>query len=394
MSSINNDSSSRYMTYYRPVRKLPNKRDAMLHVLRAPFPLTTDKVFTAFSTCSLGHVDDPAFMPPYNGRPSETMVSLMNSFRMKPGYIVWGGYLHVWVNILYWMRESRDLDFRHTVGAVSAVEELELFRSSPVQVGVLNIPNAKDPDEYIKKYGPERFRELLDRAGNALDFRLGRARAKYDLAQDNQRLEYIQEAVNILADGTTPTEKELYAGRLAEETNLSKNAILSQVEAAARRAGARRRSARQKELLHSGEMDTIKLPYGKDGPGALGAASAQRRLIAAALRQPEELARIAPALAPESILDEKLREAYQAILACWREGREVSVGALSNEIGEEAMNELCAVAAEYSDVGCTPQDIEMYLERIARGKPLSAQAGRMSGEELADYIARIREKKE
>lgn len=35
MSSINNDSSSRYMTYYRPVRKLPNKRDAVLHVLRA-----------------------------------------------------------------------------------------------------------------------------------------------------------------------------------------------------------------------------------------------------------------------------------------------------------------------------------------------------------------------
>lgn len=132
MSSINNDSSSRYMTYYRPVRKLPNKRDAMLHVLRAPFPLTTDKVFTAFSTCSLGHVDDPAFMPPYNGRPSETMVSLMNSFRMKPGYIVWGGYLYVWVNILYWMRESRDLDFRHTVGAVSALEELELFRAYKV----------------------------------------------------------------------------------------------------------------------------------------------------------------------------------------------------------------------------------------------------------------------
>ena len=57
------------------------------------------------------------------------------------------------------------------------------------------------------------------------------------------------------------------------------------------------------------------------------------------------------------------------------------------------MNELCAVAAEYSDVSCTSQDITMYLERIARGKPLSAQAGSMSGQELADYIARIREKK-
>lgn len=278
-------------------------------------------------------------------------------------------------------------------GQKATLRSLGLFQSSPVQVGVLNIPNAKDPDEYIKKYGAERFRELLDKAGNALDFQLGRARAKYDLAQDNQRLEYIQEAVRILADGTTPTEKELYAGRLAEETNLSKAAILSQVDAEARKAGARRRSARQKELLHSGEMDTIKLPYGQSGPGALGAASAQRRLVAAALRQPEELKRIAPALQPEAILSEGLREAYQAILACWREGREVNVGNLSGQISEEAMNELCAVAAEYSDVSCTSQDIDMYLERIARGKPLSAQAGSMSGQELADYIARIREKK-
>ena len=278
-------------------------------------------------------------------------------------------------------------------GQKATLRSLGLFQSSPVQVGVLNIPNAKDPDEYIKKYGAERFRELLDKAGNALDFRLGRARAKYDLAQDNQRLEYIQEAVDILADGTTPTEKELYAGRLAEETNLSKTAILSQVEAAARKAGARRRSVRQKELLHSGEMDTIKLPYGKDGPGALGAASAQRRLVAAALRQPEELKRIAPALQSESILSDGLREAYEGILACWREGREVTVGNLAGQISEAAMNELCAVAAEYSDVSCTSQDIAMYLERIARGKPLSAQAGSMSGQELADYIARIREKK-
>src|SRR5699024_11693643 len=112
---------------------------------------------------------------------------------------------------------------------------------------------------------------------------------KHDRGRANQRLEHIQEAVHTLADGTTPTEKELYAGRLAEQTNRSKTAILSQVEAAARKAGARRRSVRQKELLHSGEMDTIKLPYGKDGPGALGAASAQRRLVAAALRQPEEV---------------------------------------------------------------------------------------------------------
>lgn len=278
-------------------------------------------------------------------------------------------------------------------GQKATLRSLELFRNSPVQVGVLNIPNAKDPDEYIKKFGPERFRQLLDGAGNALEFRLARARAKYDLKQDTQRLEYIQEAVSILADGSTPTEKELYAGRLAEETNLSKTAVMAQLDLAVRKEGARRRSARQKEILHSGEMDTIKLPFGKNGPGALGAASSQRWLVAAALRQPEYLKKIAPALKPEGILNEDLREGYQAILRCYEQGREVSLGAVAGEIGEKALNELSAAAAEYSHVSCTPQDIEMHLERIARGAPRSAQAGGMSDQELTDYIAQIRQRK-
>ncbi len=278
-------------------------------------------------------------------------------------------------------------------GQKATVRSLELFRNSPVQVGVLNIPNAKDPDEYIKKFGAERFRQLLDGAGSALDFRLARVRAKYDLKQDSQRLEYIREAVEVLADGTTPTEQELYAGRLAEETNLSKTAVQAQLDIAIRKAGARRRSARQKELLHSGEMDTIKLPYDKNGPGALGTAAAQKQLVAAILRQPDYLKKIAARLRPEDILRPELREGYEAILQCYSEGREVSLSAIASSISEKAMNELCAAAAEYSDVACTPQDVEMYLDRIDRGAPLSARAAGMSMEELNEQLAQLSRRK-
>ncbi|KFI96121.1 hypothetical protein [Bifidobacterium stellenboschense] len=98
-----------YQQLYRPVRLMPrtgfdNGRDARFAVLRAPFPLTSDSSLTLHATCSLGHVDDPPFMPPYTGRPSARMVELMNGMAMKPGWIVWDGYLHVWVNYLYWSK--------------------------------------------------------------------------------------------------------------------------------------------------------------------------------------------------------------------------------------------------------------------------------------------------
>ena len=171
-------------------------------------------------------------------------------------------------------------------GQKATLRSLELFRNSPVKVGVLQIPGAKDPDEYIKKYGAERFKALLDGVGNALDFRLKRLRDKYDLSQDGQRLEYIKEAVDMLAERSNPTEQEVYAGRLAEETNVSKTAILTQLETAVKRAGYKHRQERSRARLKEGEMNQINVPYSMGGAEALGVASAQQRLLAAILREP------------------------------------------------------------------------------------------------------------
>lgn len=134
-----NDDISGYCIecdYCRPVRPLPKARGDMsgrrmdLMVLRSPFPLTVDTRLTVFSTCSLGHTDDPPSMPPYNGRPSRAMAELMNRFRMKPGYIVWNGYLHVWVNWLYWRgMPDADDDLRYCMTGVPATLELELFKA-------------------------------------------------------------------------------------------------------------------------------------------------------------------------------------------------------------------------------------------------------------------------
>lgn len=278
-------------------------------------------------------------------------------------------------------------------GQKATLRSLELFRNSPVKVGVLQIPGAKDPDEYIKKYGADRFKALLDGVGNALDFRLGRLRGKYDLKQDSQRLEYIKEAVELLAADSTPTEQEVYAGRLAEETNISKTAIMAQLETAAKRAGAKRRSARQRELLHSGEMDTLKVPYQAGGQQALGVASAQQQLIAAVLREPDYLNQVAKELAPEQILLPEMREVYEAMLRCRAEGAEISLPVLSQSLSEKAVNELGRLAAKYNDVACTAADVRMHLDRIARGTPKSSQAADMSCDQIQQYLQSMRDKK-
>ena len=279
-------------------------------------------------------------------------------------------------------------------GQKATLRSLELFRNSPVKVGVLQIPGAKDPDEYIKKYGAERFKALLDGVGNALDFRLGRLRSQYDLSQDAQRLEYVKEAVDLLAQRSSPTEQEVYAGRLAEETNISKTAIMTQLETAVKRVGSKRRYEKKKAVLRSGEMDQIKVSYTAGGSQALGIVSAQQRLLAAILREPRYLDLVQGQLTADRFIQPQQKELYQAMVDCRQQGVDISLATLRAFVSEEALNELSHLAAQYSDVNCTPDDIRLYLDRIARGMPVASKAASMTNEELSSYFQSMREKKQ
>ena len=278
-------------------------------------------------------------------------------------------------------------------GQKATLRSLELFRNSPVRVGVLQIPGAKDPDEYIKKYGADRFKALLDGVGNALDFRLGRLRSQYDLKQDAQRLEYVKEAVEMLAQRSNPTEQEVYAGRLAEETNISKTAIMAQLADAVKKAGSKRRREQDRARLQEGEMNQIKVPYSA-GRGALGMASAEQRLLAAMLREPGYIDKVSAQLRPEQFLQPQQKELYEAMLRCREQGVEVSLATLRAFVSEEALNELSRLAAQYSDVNCTPEDIKLYLERIARGTPVASRAASMSTNDIEQYLQSMREQKQ
>lgn len=86
---------------------------------------------------------------------------------------------------------------------------ISLLSVSPLKISVLNIPDAKDPDEFIKKFGAERFEMLLNGSNNAIEYELLQAKGKYDIATPDGRLNYIKDAIGVLAGRITPTERDV-----------------------------------------------------------------------------------------------------------------------------------------------------------------------------------------
>ena len=278
-------------------------------------------------------------------------------------------------------------------GQKAAARSLELFAPSPARVSVLNIPGAKDPDEFIKKFGRDRFEMLLNGTANATEFKLAKIRAKYDIATDKGRLDYIKEALALLAGHISPTEREVYAGRLAEETGISRGAIQTQLRGAVRRAEQTARRRRQQQLAGEGVAASIKVPYDLGGSKALGLANAEQQLVAAMLKDPAVIRKVRAKITPGEFLLPEMQQVCSAIFALDSQGAAVSLSALGAVLSEQDLAQLAQLLARNADLNLTDQDIEMFLTRIRKSLPKSSKAGSMSADELQNYLQSLQKEK-
>ena len=268
-----------------------------------------------------------------------------------------------------------------------------ILANEPVKVSILTVQGAKDPDEFIKKYGPERFQMLLDGCNNAIEYELARAKANYDLTKPDGRVGYLRDAIEILSGRVTPTERDVYAGRLAEETDVEKKTVLTQLEARLRAKSRKAAKEREKALLGEGTAAQIKVPYTQGGQKALGVAFAEQQLMAAALKDPEHLKVIAARLTPERFITPEMAEVFQLLLQKRQRGEYVDFTQLSGELPEATVSLLSRILAQNYDVGFTERDVALYMERIEESVPKSAAAAGMSPQEREGYLEKLKQKR-
>ena len=271
-------------------------------------------------------------------------------------------------------------------GQKATERSLGILGSTTLKVSVLSYQGAKDPDEFIKKYGRERFEMLLNGTANPTEFQLKKSKAKYDLRSDDGRLSYIREAIEILTErGVSPTARDVYAGRLADETGVSKQAILSQLNGALQAAARRSYRKEQRDLSKEGIASDIRVPYTSSGESALGAANAARQLAVAMLQDPEQVPYVRARLDMSTVLVPEMQRALEAIFRCVDEHLPLNQTSLQQMLDEAAFRQLAHGQAYNHDIRLQRQDIDMYLDRLQTAKPISEQVKDMSDGQLESY---------
>ncbi|MCD7778622.1 MAG: DNA primase [Clostridiales bacterium] len=115
-------------------------------------------------------------------------------------------------------------------GVKAVLRAIPVLLKSGIEVKVLQVTDAKDPDEYIKKFGNAAFGELLKTAVPHIDFRLNLEKKNRNMNSMESKVDYVKSAAAVLSSIDNEMERDLYAKRLAEETGVSVNSINTELE--------------------------------------------------------------------------------------------------------------------------------------------------------------------
>ncbi|MBE6591927.1 MAG: DNA primase [Ruminococcaceae bacterium] len=132
-------------------------------------------------------------------------------------------------------------------GRNAAQKAMRLISEAGMTVKVITLSGAKDPDEFLQKYGKLKFAEVLKNASGQIEYRFDQLKAGYDLETLDGKKGFIKEVVGVLARWGTPLETDLFLNKLSELTSVSRQVLNAELSSTRKSISKQAEKARVKE---------------------------------------------------------------------------------------------------------------------------------------------------
>ena len=209
---------------------------------------------------------------------------------------------------------------------------IPILEKAGLQVKVLQLHDAKDPDEFLKKFGADKFKLLLEGSSNRVEYQINAILRKYDIRIDDQKVKFLQEAADLISGLSSSVQREVYSHRVAEAAKISDAAMRMEVERAFKRRISRQKKQQEKiDLAPAKALQPKSRTIRYDN---MKSAMAEENILSQILREPAMLAQ-AKDLKPEHFSSELLGRVYGQLLQRSQQGLEVSLSVLADLTGEE-----------------------------------------------------------
>lgn len=254
-------------------------------------------------------------------------------------------------------------------GKKASQRAIGLLEKLDVKVKVLSMTGAKDPDEFIKLKGADAFRNLLEKSENHIDYRLQTVTNKYDLTVDEQKVEFLKEASELVARLPGSVERQVYAMRVASLAGVPNDVVAQEVERRHKKAVRTAYRENENKLSHpERQLQPGQKEFHYENPESAAAEEGIIRLLfldqglfkGKDLPEPEEFS--SPALA----------QIYSALKTKFENGDIISTATLSATLPPELASLLAGILQKPEALRNGEMALKDYIARIRRQRELAA----------------------
>ena len=234
-----------------------------------------------------------------------------------------------------------------TAGQNATKRAIPILEKAGLQVKVLQMRDAKDPDEFLKKFGADRFKMLLEESSNRVEYQLGAILKKYDIREDDQRVKYLQECAELISTLPGAVQREVYAGRVADVAKISLDAMKLEIKRAYQRRQAREKKKQEQiDLSPARNLQPKSHTIRYDN---MKSAMAEETLLGLVLREPALLDKTR-SLKAEEFSSSLLGKVYDQLRSRHEQGLEVGLSGLTDLTGEEMSHVVGALQRQQGTV--------------------------------------------
>lgn len=270
-------------------------------------------------------------------------------------------------------------------GQKAAQRAIGLLTQVGLRVRVLHIEGGKDPDEFLKSYGADKFKLMLENAGTHIEYRISGAKAKYNMNEPEQKLEFIKEAEEIIASLESAIEREVYAGKLAQELELNKDTLLGEINRI--RLQKDRRDLRTQMRSELAQIQGLKDRVNPEKSRYLRVSNAEESLIAILYKNPDFLKKLDELINPDDFVTEFNRRVYSTERELIQQNETLDMTSLGAVFEPEQTGRILRMTMR--PVSNTIEEAIDCVNVILQTKQRKAE----SGLDVVDRINELRQKK-
>ena len=271
-------------------------------------------------------------------------------------------------------------------GLRAANRAIGILERLNINVRVLRLDGAKDPDEFIKSRGAEAFRNLIERSENHIEYRLSDTLRKYDVLTDEGRVGFLKEATELVASLPGVVEREVYSMRVAEISKVSGEVVAAEVRRIRGRLEGRKKRNEERDSMRverNMQPESRGIRYEN-----IRSAAAEEGIVRLLCLEPALFAGREDLPPKDEFSSEFLARLYEALLEMAGRGEELQMTALSSIFSPEEMSHLTGIIQKPELLSQGARALGDYIEIIR-----SENAGIAREQDLRAVAKALREKK-